>query len=210
MRIFCVRHGETNWNRLGYFQGQTDIPLSAKGMEQAEAAGQAMASLAIDRVWSSDLSRARQTAEKIASHHGLSVEEEPLITEIDHGEWEGRNASQIEESWPGMLKLWHDEPHNVTMPGGEDLEQLRERAVRGFASIADKGGKNVVLVSHDALLKVLLCSWLDSPLSSFWKFQLGNCSITVVEKLKSSIRIPLMGYVSSPADPFSRVEQKGL
>jgi probable phosphoglycerate mutase len=210
MKIFCVRHGETNWNRLGYFQGQTDIPLSDKGIEQAEAAGRAMASLTIDRIWSSDLSRARQTAERIACHHGLSVEEEPLITEIDHGEWEGRNVSQIEESWPGMLKRWHDEPHTVTMPEGEDLEHVRERAVRGFASITDKGGENIVLVSHDALLKVLLCSWLDCPLSSFWKFQLGNCSITVVEKLRSSIRIPLMGYVSSPADPFSRVEQKGL
>lgn len=210
MKIFCVRHGETNWNRLGYFQGQTDIPLSAKGIEQAEAAGKALASLAIDRVWSSDLSRARQTAERIACHHGLAVEEEPLITEIDHGEWEGQNASQIEENWPGMLKRWHDEPHNVTMPGGEDLEQVKERAVRGFASITDKGGENVVLVSHDALLKVLLCFWLDCPLSSFWKFQLGNCSITVVEKQTSSIRIPLMGYVPSQVDPFSRVEQKGL
>lgn len=210
MKIFCVRHGETEWNRMGRFQGRTDIPLSDEGLRQAGYAAKALASVKLDSVWSSDLSRARETAEKIAVFHGLEVKEKPDITELSHGAWEGKRADEIESLWPGMLDMWHKKPDSVTMPGGENLEMVRLRAVKGLSSIMDSGGENIVLVSHDALLKVLLCHILGCPLSCFWKFQLGNCSITVIERTSHGVRIPLMGYMPSPGDPFARTEQKGL
>lgn len=210
MKIFCVRHGETEWNRMGRFQGRTDIPLSDEGLRQAGYAAKALASVKLDSVWSSDLSRARETAEKIAMPHGLEVKEKPDITELSHGAWEGKRADEIEDLWPGMLDMWHKKPDSVTMPGGENLEMVRLRAVKGLSSIMDSKGENIVLVSHDALLKVLLCHILGCPLSCFWKFQLGNCSITVIERTSYGARIPLMGYMPSPGDPFARTEQKGL
>lgn len=210
MRFYCVRHGETEWNREGRFQGRTDIPLNSTGSRQADMVGKALASINIDKVWSSDLCRAGETAGRIAFHHGLGVLEASGITEISHGEWEGKTAVEIEDAWPGMLEEWHRTPQDITMPGGENLEMVRQRAVSSLSSIISGGGRNVVIVSHDALLKVLLCYWLDCPLSSFWRFQLGNCSITIVECTEAGVRIPLMGQMSHVGDAFTRVEQKGL
>ncbi len=210
MKLFCIRHGETQWNMEGRFQGRTDIPLNIKGRDQAVKVGKALASVRIDRVWSSELRRARQTAEEIAIHHDLDVLEEHGITEISHGLWEGKQAAEIEEIWPGILKKWHQTPADVIMPGGEDLEMVQKRAVKSFSSIMSSGGDNIVVVSHDALLKVILCYWLDCPLSSFWRFQLGNCSITVVEGSDTGIRVPLLGQMSHIGDPFRRKEQRGL
>ncbi|MBN1332770.1 MAG: histidine phosphatase family protein [Synergistales bacterium] len=210
MKLFCVRHGETDWNLEGRFQGRMDIPLNGRGVEQAKAVGKLLSHIRLDSIWSSHLSRARDTAEIIALHHGLSVITSPGISEISHGKWEGRKAEEIEELWPGMLEQWHKYPHTVTMPDGESLGHVLQRSVRAIDEICRDSSGNVAVVSHDAVLKALLCYWMGCPLASFWRFQLANCSITVVELEDRGIRIPLMGETSHLGYVFSRVEQKGL
>lgn len=210
MKLFCVRHGETWWNLEGRFQGRKDIPLNERGKEQAAAVGELLSTVGFNSIWSSDLSRARETAEAIASHHGLSVRLSPGISEISHGRWEGRRSEEIDDLWPGMLEKWHYLPHTVTMPGGESLEHVLQRSVSAIDEICRESSGNVGVVSHDAVLKVLLCYWIGCPLASFWRFQLANCSVTVIELEDGGIRIPLMGETSHLGYVFSRVEQKGL
>jgi len=117
-RIFLVRHGETDWNREGRFQGRRDIPLNDLGRGQARSAAGALLRASVDRVVSSPLSRAAGTAEAAASLLGLGIETHPGLIEIDHGLWEGHTAGEVEGLWPGMLSLWHSRPEEVTMPGG--------------------------------------------------------------------------------------------
>ena len=210
MKLFCVRHGQTDWNVKGKFQGRTDIPLNSKGLRQAHSVAEMLSGLSLDSVWSSELSRSRQTAEKIASFHDLEVNISEGITEISHGKWEGLVAYQIEQKWPGMLEKWHLDPHMVTMPDGENLLDVQKRAVNTISEIISSEHENIAIVSHDAVLKVLLCHWLGCPVRSFWRFQLSNCSITLVEYNNIGIRIPLMGSTSHLGDVFTREEQKGL
>jgi len=118
------------------------------------------------------------------------------FTEINHGDWEGRLADEIALEWTETLIDWHTKPETVKMPGdrGESLEDVKERAVKAADAIAKRYTGDVLLVSHDAVIKVLLCHWLGAPPSSFWRFQVSNCSITVVEAVPGKeFRMLLMG-----------------
>ncbi|NCB17031.1 MAG: histidine phosphatase family protein, partial [Synergistales bacterium] len=175
-RIFLVRHGETDWNREGRFQGQMDIPLNGKGLAQARTVVEAMKDVSLDRIVASPLSRARETARPLAELKGLRAELSEGLIEIGHGLWEGRTSGEVEAEWPGRLEAWHTRPETVVMPGGESLEDVQNRAWPALLRIAEGKGENIAVFTHDAVLKVLLMNVLDCPLSSFWKFQLANGS----------------------------------
>lgn len=212
MRMYWVRHGVTAWNEEGRFQGKQDIPLNARGRAQARRVGEAFAARPLDHVYASPLSRARETAEAVACRLGLAVELLPRAAEIDHGEWEGCLAADVARRWPELLRRWHEMPQDVRMPGetGESLEDVLCRAKEALEHIRDRGGDEVLLVAHDAVLKVLLCHLLEMPLSGFWKFQLGNGSITVLEERSGGWRFSVIGDMCHMGDAFVREEQKGL
>ncbi|WP_455595447.1 histidine phosphatase family protein [Cloacibacillus porcorum] len=214
MRFFVIRHGETAWNVAGRFQGQQDTELNEKGLAQADLLGERLAGHRFEAVLTSPLSRAKVTAERAASRceYGefLTVE---ALTEINHGDWEGRLADEIAAEWPDELHRWHVSPETVTMPGpgGENLEDILRRAVPAVEAAAKRHEGDVLLASHDAVIKVLLCYWLGAPLASFFRFQVPNCSITVIEvKEGSAPRMLLMGDAAHLGDSFERPEQKGL
>ena len=162
----------------------------------------------------SPLTRARETAERAAARceYGEFLTAAAL-TEINHGDWEGRLADEIAAKWPAELHKWHTAPETVTMPGagGENLDDILRRAAPAVEAAAKKYQGDVLLASHDAVIKVLLCYWLGAPLSSFFRFQVPNCSITVVEVREGfAPRMLLMGDAAHLGDPFERPEQKGL
>ena len=218
MRFFIVRHGETAWNIEGRFQGQIDTELNEKGLRQAELVAQRLSSKKFDAVISSPLKRALHTAHKITRLSGQDdVMIENALIEINHGDWEGCHADQIEKRWGQLLKKWHKTPEFVTMPGvgGESLNDIEKRSVGFINQIADTYNGDVLLVSHDAVIKVLLCYWTNSPISSFWRFQIPNCSISIVEMPHPNTLFPprliLMGDVSHLGDSFTQsAQQRGL
>ena len=214
MRLFIVRHGETVWNAEGRFQGQIDTDLNEKGLSQAEGVAAYLKGHPFTSIVSSPLSRAHVTAQKIAAACNIaSVRVVPQFTEINHGEWEGCLADDIRAQWPDMLDTWHAEPHTVTMPGkgGENLQQIYDRVVPALSALENELSGDVCLVAHDAVIKVMLCHWLEAPLSSFWRFQVGNCSLSIVNLEKGKPpRIPLFGYTGILDMGFSQPEQKGL
>ena len=210
-RVFLVRHGETDWNREGRFQGQMDIPLNGTGVVQALSVAEALKDVSLDRIVASPLSRARETARPLAELKGLRAELSEGLIEIGHGLWEGRTAPEVEAEWADVLEAWHTRPETVVMPEGESLEDVQNRAWPALLRIAEGKGENIAVFTHDAVLKVLLMNVLDCPLSSFWKFQLANGSITLLEQSEKGWRIPLMGEAGHLGSTFGiRAEQKGL
>ena len=153
-RLLLVRHGETDWNREGRFQGQIDIPLNATGRCQAEAAGRFLAPVTINRAYTSCMARPRQTAEAIlASHPGVPLTSSAGLVEIGHGLWEGRLEQDIAAGWPELLANWKRAPHTVQMPEGETLQEVSERSLGTWQRIAASLGlKNVMILRNHGLL----------------------------------------------------------
>jgi probable phosphoglycerate mutase len=214
MRLFIVRHGETVWNVEGRFQGQRDTDLNEKGTAQADLVARFLAPHKFDAVVSSPLKRARVTGEKIAAACGCKTfETDEKLTEIHHGDWEGVLSSDVAARWPDLLKEWHEAPERVTMPGagGESLADVQKRCAEASDRIAETYAGDVCVTAHDAVIKALLCHYAGAPLSSFWNFQVANCSLTVVELRKGKPpRISLMGDAHFLGEGFSLPEQKGL
>jgi len=193
-RIYLVRHGETDWNRQGQFQGQRDIPLNAIGKQQAQQAQKLLAHVPLDFAVSSPLSRSRQTAEIILeSHPEVTLEFMPDLQEISHGLWEGKFLAEVEAEFPGMLAQWHQTPEQVQMPKGENLDQVWERAGHAWQHIITRyEGQQGLVVAHDAINKAILCQLFHLKPEHFWLFKQGNGSVSVIDYPEGAKGAPIL------------------
>ena len=183
-RLLLVRHGETDWNREGRFQGQIDIPLNATGRSQAEAAGRFLAPVTIHRAYTSCMARPRQTAEAIlAAHPGVPLTSSTGLVEIGHGLWEGRLEQEIAEGWPELLADWKRAPETVQMPEGETLQQVWDRSLATWQRIAAglDADETALVVAHDAVNKTILCGLLGLGPADIWAIKQGNGGVTVID-----------------------------
>jgi broad specificity phosphatase PhoE len=156
-RLILLRHGETDWNREGRFQGQADPPLNTTGREQAKASIKKLAGWSFEAIYSSDLQRAVETAQIIARRHGLSVRQDRRLREINQGEWEGLLAEEIASQYPQAWAARQRDPVQTWPPGGETPAEV---AVRVWAAADDivracPSGP-VLIVSHAVALATLL------------------------------------------------------
>lgn len=188
LRLLLVRHGETDWNRQGRFQGRIDVPLNQTGREQARQVAEFLRQVPIDFAISSPLARPRETAELIVQdHQGVSLALLDGLREISHGNWEGKLESEIEQRFPGDLHRWREHPAEVQMPQGENLSQVWERAIAAWESLvqsaqADPAQPKVgLVVGHDATNKVILCHIAGAGPEQFWSFKQGNGAISVID-----------------------------
>ena len=160
-----VRHGSTDWNREGRYQGQEDTPLNAEGLAQAALLATKLSSKHIDAVYSSDLRRARETAGLLAQRLGLQVKTDQRLREIHQGEWEGKLGGEIAASYPGAWERMQVDPLNARPPGGESLVELAERVLSCMKEIATQvPAGTVILVSHGLALGCVVCQASGIPL----------------------------------------------
>ncbi len=162
--LLLLRHGQSTWNDQGRWQGQADPPLAALGEQQAFEAGARLADLGFGAVASSDLVRARRTAEILAHLLGLGpVVVEPALKEYDVGRWCGLTKPEIEEGWPGMIAAWAGGLLPST-PGGEPRVAFTERVVAGLRRLASgppaatAGGDvrpDMLVVTHSGVIRTL-------------------------------------------------------
>lgn len=152
-RILLARHGETEWNRAGRWQGQADPPLNDLGRRQAETLADQLASDGVAAIYSSDLRRASETARIVANRLGLAVTEDRALREIDVGSWSGLTRDEVRERFPEGFARWlageigHD---------GETREQLAHRVVPAVEAIANRHvGESVLVVSHGGVIRAL-------------------------------------------------------
>ena len=179
VELILVRHGETEWNATEVFRGRADIPLNEHGLEQARLLGEYLKSEKIDAVYSSPLQRAVKTAETIAAHHKLDVNIVENLNDIHCGEWEGLSLEQVRERYEDVYQDWLDTPEQVKLPGGEGLDDVKNRALPFVQDAVTRVGEgNIALVSHRAVIKVLIAALLTLDNSAFWNFKIDNAGIT--------------------------------
>lgn len=184
VRLLLVRHGETQWNREQRFQGKIDVPLNKNGRAQAEKVAEFLKDVKLDFAITSPLLRPKQTAEVILTHHpDLALQDDPGLLEIGHGLWEGKLESEIKAEYGDLLAAWKAHPETVQMPEGENLQQVWDRSVAAWEAIVANApsGSTGVVVAHDAVNKVILCSVLGLAPKDIWAIKQGNCAVTVVD-----------------------------
>ncbi len=152
--LIMIRHGVTAWNKERRFQGQIDIPLDDEGLRQAQLLGQSMAGAALAAVYASDLTRARQTAEPLASAIGLPVVAEPGLRERHYGAFEGRTWDELQREHAADFARWRAREPDFSLPGGgETLLALHDRVEATMRALAARHpGASVVAVTHGGVL----------------------------------------------------------
>jgi len=156
--LILVRHGETEWNVIGRYQGQADPPLNECGLTQAHRLAEMLAGAGLQAIYTSPLRRAYQTAAVLSQKLDLPLHQEPRLMEIHQGDWEGRLRSDIAARYPALFQQWLSEPWATTPPGGESLAQVQARVYAAVDDIlARHPGQRLALVTHRipiALIKV--------------------------------------------------------
>jgi broad specificity phosphatase PhoE len=193
--FYFIRHGETEWNKTFRYQGSSDVPLSEEGLRQAEKVAARMSQVKLDRLISSPLSRAFNTAKAIkgAADRGGGAPEIELwedLKEICFGRWEGLTVSQIKDGFGSdTFNRWRNAQLGITVPGGERHEDVAERSERAAERLAAIEGSHIAVVGHGALFRTLLVFFLKLPLSNvFWQMRMDNCSVTVADIASSGRR----------------------
>jgi broad specificity phosphatase PhoE len=191
--LYLVRHGQTAWNKEEVFRGRTDIPLDETGLKEAELAGEYFKTLDIEAVYSSPLSRAWQTAQKISRFHSLDVQALEGLLDMSFGSWEGRSLKEVKETDGERYRQWREEPHLLRLPGGETLAEVRARTMSALEEVTRKHPeKTVILVSHRVINKVLICGVLGLDNSHFWQFQQDTTAINLIQHRNGKYILSLM------------------
>lgn len=174
-RLILIRHGETDWNVEGRYQGQADPPLNARGLAQARELAEALRGVTLDVLYSSPLRRALQTAQILATGLGLPLHVEPRLMEIHQGDWQGRLRAEISARYPDLFRRWETEPWEVTPPGGEHLTHVQGRVDAALDDIlARHEGQHVGLVIHRIPIALIKMRYQGLDLDVVRTLQLPN------------------------------------
>lgn len=180
MKIYLIRHGQTDWNVAGKIQGKTDIPLNETGRRQAACLAKGMEHRPVAQIFSSDLIRARETARAIGESQHVEVETLSGLEEIGFGKWEGMTLEQIQVVFPEEYEKWCENPVTVAPPGGESLSQIKERCRRVMEEILKRAKGDFAIVSHGAMLAYVV-EYLMRNDPNDQEIIVGNASITTIQ-----------------------------
>jgi broad specificity phosphatase PhoE len=191
--LVLVRHGETDWNLEGRAQGHADVPLNDTGRRQAESVARALAALGPSHLWSSDLSRALQTAEYVAAATGLAIVTDPRLREYDVGMRSGLTLDEFACRYPEEYGAWVSD-RTTLMPGEESTERVRDRVVPALQACLDalEPAQTGVVVFHGACLKVGLMGMLGWPWElarSLQGIENGAYCVLTEDPLRGGVRL---------------------
>ena len=187
MRIYLVRHGETDWNIVRKLQGRTDIPLNERGIEAAKKTGEALKHVPFTRAFSSPLIRAMETARLVLGDRRIPVVPDERIIEIAFGEFEGlcSKRGNYEIPDPDFQNFFLNPASYQPPQGGESLESLTERTgrfIRELASKTEWEEETILVATHGAAVRGLLNAVTKNPIADFWHGGVPkNCSVSIVE-----------------------------
>jgi broad specificity phosphatase PhoE len=193
-RVLVLRHGQTHGTVDGLFCGHTETELTPLGVAQARAAGRRLQHMEIDAAYSSDLSRAADTARHaLEPKPDVAITHDRRIREMYYGDWEGRPGRDIGKETPDLLRDFFQAKVHAA-PGGETIQQLRERTT-GLVHEAVKAhdGGTILLVSHGNAIVAMLAEFLRLPIEATWSMTCNNTSITRMDFSKSG-RFTLVGF----------------
>jgi len=195
--ITLIRHGETEWNLCGRWQGHADSPLSPRGVAQAEALGQRMKGEKFDFFYSSDLGRAMHTSELVGGPSGMVAEQYVGLRERDLGVLEGMNTEEMKVSQPDVYSSFRNDGPDFQVPNGESFREFCLRCSGAIEELATKhSGANIALVTHGGVLGAIFRYVLNLPLDSDRNFVLLNCSINRIEQIEAGWNLNSWGDVA--------------
>lgn len=180
-RIVLVRHGETDWNAIGRWQGHAPVPLNDTGLQQSAALGAYLArnGFPIGTLYSSDLKRAMQTAGEIGAALDLPVQPEPRLREIDLGEWQGLTREESSTWDPERFASYERDWRDTSTPNGESRREVQTRARVAFDDlVARHPDQTIAIVTHGGTLGMLI----ESLFGQIKRPSLSNTSMTIVER----------------------------
>jgi broad specificity phosphatase PhoE len=181
-RVILVRHGQTEWNRVERFRGRIDLGLNETGRAQARATAARLAGEGLAAIYTSPLTRARETAQPLAAALGLAVIELPGIVDIDYGDWHGLTAEEAAKRDPEAYRLWLTAPYRAHIPGGETLPQVRQRAMAALEEVVGRHqGESIALVSHKVVCQVLMGAVLGLEEARAWDIAQDTCAINIFQ-----------------------------
>ena len=199
-RILLSRHGETGWNAVRRVQGWTDIPLSAKGQAQAEALAARLSPLPLAAVYSSDLSRAAQTAAPAAARQGLTVQTAPELREKGFGDWEGLTQADLERDYAALWHRYHvARDMDAVVPNGETWPQVQARMSAVLRRVLDAHPgpeETVLLVGHGGSGRMLALEALQAPLPTLLRLHLDNASLSRLDFHSGDSRVIFLNDTS--------------
>jgi broad specificity phosphatase PhoE len=182
--LWLIRHGQTDWNVEGRYQGQADMPLNATGLAQAEAFAASLDGQKFSALYSSDLMRAYQTAQIIVAQVGLAIKTDQRLREINQGEWQGRTLVEIRAVYNESKQAQRSviDPATARAPGGESVLEVSQRMALAADDIARAEPNGPVLVvSHGLALATLYCQARGIPLSEVYSHIADNTGAKVIE-----------------------------
>lgn len=180
--LILIRHGETDWNTEGRWQGQADVALNESGWSQAQEMARSLQEAGIAEIYSSDLLRARQTAQVLADVTGLPLHLDSRLREIHQGEWQGLLFSEIQARYAQAYQERRRDPLSIAPPGGETAAQVRLRVVSAVQDILRQHpDETVAVVSHGFALAVLIAHLKCEPFDRVWELIPENGQWVMVE-----------------------------
>lgn len=179
--IYLVRHGETKWNRLQLWQGNSDIHLNKNGKKQAMALAKRFENHDIKAIYSSTLSRALETAEIISKFHNIRPIAVEGLKEGTIDLWNGKSMKEVLTEYKSEFEKWRKDPY-VKIEGLESLGEIQMRAVMTLKSLVSKHtiDSNIIIVTHALWMKTLISWILKSPVTENWRFKIDNASVSKV------------------------------
>lgn len=177
--VYLIRHGETEWNKLGKFQGSKDISLSEEGISQAKYLAERLVG-SFDYLYTSPLIRALKTAEIISEKSKIKPTIFTEMREINYGDWEGLTVHEIKKTYSHEFDLWKNDKITAPICGGDG--SLKNAAKRGKDSVLKivqvHPGKRIVIVAHGGIIKAAIIGLLNLEMTMYHKMSIGNTSIT--------------------------------
>ena len=178
--VFLIRHGESIFGEERLC-GWSNVPLSNRGREQAINLAERLKDIKFSRIISSDMIRTVETAEIINRFHGLKIEIEPGIRELNYGLWEGKSRREIEEEFPKEYSAWRLD-NSIAPPKGESAIEVYERSKKVIEKIVGEVHYgNILIVAHKSVNRLFICGLLGGDLRYYRRIGQDNCAINIIK-----------------------------
>lgn len=181
MKIYLVRHGETDWNQAGLLQGQTDIALNAQGLEQAREAAERLKEVPFEIAFCSPLIRAKRTAETIIGDRKITLTADERLRELNFGPWEGVDIRTIKDA---ASQPFTNPGSYIPPEGAESFAQLYKRSGEFVDQVLlplEGTYETVLVVAHGGVNRSILNPVLNIPVDDFWRMHMGNCATAILD-----------------------------
>lgn len=199
LKVFLIRHGQTDWNIERRVMGRLPIPLNENGIAQVHHLKKAFHQIEIDTIYSSPIFRASQSAEIISKPRSMDIIFDERLSEVVYGSWEGKTFQEIRQS-PGYIN-YYLEPERPVVEGGESLLQVQNR-MRDFLNSLSRHEesspkiKNILAFSHADSIKCLYLDLIKAPVESLWRIRLDNAAFLLLEIEAKTTRVICFNYTS--------------